>query len=96
MRATTTVAHNLGSPYRVIPDPQPVPGTDACPMDPRATAIRLEVWLDGESPIGRAYDEQGGSRAFAGWTSLVATIDDLLTGAGQGSDNGPSNGRFGS
>jgi hypothetical protein len=65
-------------------------------MDPRATAIHLEVWLDGESPIGHAYDDQGSSRPFAGWTSLVATIDDLLTGAHPGSGNPLSDGRFGS
>lgn len=50
-------------------------------MDHRAIAIRLELWLDGKSPIGRAYDEQGAVREFAGWTSLVATIDDLITPA---------------
>jgi hypothetical protein len=53
-------------------------------VDPRAIAIRLELWLDGESPIGRAYDERGASREFAGWTSLVATIDHLIEAARPG------------
>jgi hypothetical protein len=66
-------------------------------MDPRATAIHLEVWLDGESPVGRAYDDDGTSRDFAGWTSLVATIDVLLTSSQPGSDaRSPDDGRFGS
>lgn len=50
-------------------------------VDPQATAIHLEVRLDGESPIGRAYDDRGSIREFAGWMGLVATIDDLLTAA---------------
>lgn len=63
-------------------------------VDPRATAIRLEVWLDGESPVGHAYDDQGGRRAFAGWTSLVATIDDLLAGEHRGSGHPQPDERF--
>ncbi|MDN5861762.1 MAG: hypothetical protein L0H84_24440 [Pseudonocardia sp.] len=41
-------------------------------------AIRLEIRLDGESPVGRAYDDRGGSNEFAGWMGLVAVIDDLM------------------
>jgi hypothetical protein len=48
-------------------------------MDPRATPIHLEVRLDGESPCGRAYDERGSVREFAGWLALVAAIDDLVS-----------------
>jgi hypothetical protein len=44
----------------------------------RVTAIHLEIRLDGESPTGRAYDERGCTREFAGWMALVATIDDFL------------------
>jgi hypothetical protein len=47
-------------------------------MDPRATAIHLEVWFEGQSPVGRAFDDHGDSREFAGWTALVASIDQLL------------------
>lgn len=45
--------------------------------------------MDGEWPIGRAYEEMGASRKFAGWTSLVATIDHLIAAAQPGS--GPQN-----
>jgi hypothetical protein len=31
-------------------------------VDPRATAIHLEVWLDGGSPIGHTYVDQGSGR----------------------------------
>jgi hypothetical protein len=58
-------------------------------VDPKATAIHLEVRLDGELPVGRAYDDQGSIREFAGWTALVATIDDLLTIAQPGFDTRP-------
>ncbi|MGQ0575785.1 MAG: hypothetical protein ACT4RN_16510 [Pseudonocardia sp.] len=47
-------------------------------MDSRAVAIHLEIRLDGESPVGCAYDDRGSSRVFAGWVGLVATIDELL------------------
>lgn len=50
-------------------------------MDGRASVIRLEIRLDGESPVGCARDEQGRSRDFAGWMGLVATIDGLLAAA---------------
>jgi hypothetical protein len=69
----------------------PVPGVPGFPVaraartlasvDPPATAIHLEVRLDGALPIGRAYDDRGSSREFAGWMALVATIDDFLTTA---------------
>ncbi len=65
-------------------------------MDTRATVIHLEVWLDGESPVGRAYDDQGGTRPFAGWLALVATIDDLLAISQPGSDSHPPDERPGS
>ena len=65
-------------------------------MDPRATAIHLEVRLDGDSPVGRAYDERGSAREFAGWMSLVAAIDDLMTTPPQGADSVPPDERPGS
>jgi hypothetical protein len=39
-------------------------------VDTRATAIHLEIQLDGESPTGRAYDDQRGTRALAGGWAL--------------------------
>lgn len=47
-------------------------------MDGSATAIHLEIRLDSGLPVGRAYDARGGVREFAGWISLVATIEHLL------------------
>jgi hypothetical protein len=60
-------------------------GAGCQPWNPEQTAFRLEIWMDGESPIGRAYDERGASREFAGWTSLDATIDHLIAAAQPGS-----------
>jgi hypothetical protein len=48
-------------------------------VDTPVTAIRLEVRLVGDLPVGRAYGDQGSTRDFAGWMALVATIDGLLT-----------------
>ncbi|MBP2368525.1 hypothetical protein [Pseudonocardia parietis] len=62
-------------------------------MDSRA--IHLEIRLDGESPVGRAYDERGGTREFAGWMGLVAVIDDLLGASPPGSTPSPPDGRTG-
>jgi hypothetical protein len=65
-------------------------------VDPQATAIHLEVRLVGDLPIGRAYDDQGSTREFAGWMALVAAIDDLLTITQPGSDLRSPDERFGS
>ena len=47
-------------------------------MDRPASAIRLELWLDGDAPIGRAIgrDEE---RQFAGWLGLVSAVEALMT-----------------
>jgi hypothetical protein len=54
-------------------------------VDARATAIHLEIWLDGESPTGSAYDDRGCTREFAGSMGLVAMIGGFLTTAQPGS-----------
>ncbi len=54
-------------------------------VDTRATAIPLEVWRDGESPTGRAYDDRRDTREFAGRLGLVAMIDKTLGTAQPGS-----------
>jgi hypothetical protein len=54
-------------------------------VDTRATAIHLEVWRDGESPTGRAYDDRRGIREFAGRLGLVAMIDKAPRAAQPGS-----------
>lgn len=62
-------------------------------MDGGATAIRLEIRLeirlDGERPVGRAY-ARGGSREFAGWLGLVATIEHLLTATPPPAESAPA------
>jgi hypothetical protein len=55
-------------------------------VDTPVTAIRLEVRLVGDLPVGRAYDDRGSTREFAGWMALVATIDGLLSIAQPGAD----------
>ena len=45
------------------------------------TTIRMELRLDGDLPTGRASDEQGRVKDFAGWLGLVAAIDELLAPA---------------
>ena len=45
-----------------------------------AREIRLELRLDGQSPIGRASTRESGQREFAGWLGLIAAIDALATG----------------
>lgn len=53
---------------------------DAEGMQDPARVIRLELRLDGESPIGHASTRDHGERAFAGWLGLIAAIDALTTG----------------
>jgi hypothetical protein len=43
------------------------------------SAIHLEIRMDGDTPVGRACDEQGRSHEIAGWVSLIAVVDALLT-----------------
>jgi hypothetical protein len=62
----------------------------------RATAIHLEIWLDGESPTGRAHDDRGSTREFVGWMALLATIDAFLTTAQPEPAPPSSEGRSGS
>jgi hypothetical protein len=47
--------------------------------------VRLELWLDGESPTGRAIAQRGTAggeeeRGFAGWLGLVAAVEGLVRG----------------
>jgi hypothetical protein len=49
-------------------------------MEGAARVIRLELRLDGESPIGRASTPDDGERDFAGWLGLIAAIEALATG----------------
>jgi hypothetical protein len=44
------------------------------------TTICMELRLDGETPTGRASDDHGHVKHFAGWLGLVAAIDELLSG----------------
>lgn len=44
-----------------------------------AKTIRMELRLDGDMPTGRASDDSGRVRDFAGWLGLVAAIDELLS-----------------
>ena len=60
-------------------------------MEGAPRVIRLELRLDGESPIGRASTPDGGERDFAGWLGLIAAIEALAardreTGAGHAPD----------
>jgi hypothetical protein len=48
-------------------------------VDSEATTIRMELRLDGDLPTGRASDDSGRVREFAGWLGLVAAIDELLS-----------------
>jgi len=57
-------------------------------MPVRAVVIHLEVRLDGDSPIGCAYDDDRRQRDFAGWIGLVAAVEELLTGPASGSAGG--------
>jgi hypothetical protein len=46
-------------------------------MEGASRVIRLELRLDGESPIGRASTPDDGERDFAGWLGLIAAIEAL-------------------
>jgi hypothetical protein len=48
-------------------------------VDAEPTTIRMELRLDGDLPTGRACDDSGRMREFAGWLALVAAIDELLS-----------------
>jgi hypothetical protein len=52
-------------------------------MDAGAKMIRMELRLDGDLPTGRASDEHGSVKEFAGWLGLVAAIDELLSRPGE-------------
>jgi hypothetical protein len=49
-------------------------------MDAGPTTICMELRLEGEMPTGRASDDHGHVKHFAGWLGLVAAIDELLSG----------------
>lgn len=48
-------------------------------MDAPAHVVRLELWLDGDSPTGRAIAHGEAARRFAGWVGLVAAVEALVT-----------------
>ncbi len=48
------------------------------PVDEEMTTIRMELRRDGDLPTGRACDDDGRVRDFAGWLGLIAAIDELL------------------
>jgi len=48
------------------------------PVDGQMTTIRMELRRDGDFPTGRACDDDGRVRDFAGWLGLIAAIDELL------------------
>jgi hypothetical protein len=48
-------------------------------MEPAPITIRMELRLDGDLPRGRASDDSGAVKDFAGWLGLVAAIDELLS-----------------
>jgi hypothetical protein len=58
-------------------------------MEDAARVIRLELRLEGESPIGRASTPDNEERGFAGWLGLIAAIEALATGDRQ-TATGPS------
>jgi hypothetical protein len=51
-------------------------------MSTRAVTITLELRQAGDELDGRASDENGLDRSFAGWLGLLATLDSLLDAAG--------------
>ncbi|MGI8506498.1 MAG: hypothetical protein ACR2MK_06765 [Solirubrobacteraceae bacterium] len=55
-------------------------------MDHPAHEVRLELWLDGDSPTGRAIAHGEPERRFTGWLGLVAAVEALVDG---GRDPGP-------
>jgi len=62
-------------------------------MEDAARVIRLELRLEGESPIGRASTPDNRERGFAGWLSLIAAIEALAAGdpqTGPGHDAQPA------
>jgi hypothetical protein len=66
-------------------------------MEGAARVIRLELRLDGESPIGRASTPDDGERDFAGWLGLIAAIEALAardreTAAGHSARRGSNEG----
>ena len=40
--------------------------------------VRLELWLDGESPTGLAVGSSDHPRQFAGWIGLIAAVEALV------------------
>jgi hypothetical protein len=40
--------------------------------------VRLELWLDGESPTGLAVGSSDQARQFAGWLGLIAAVEALI------------------
>ncbi len=49
-------------------------------METPARVVRLELWLDGDSPTGRAIGTGEEARRFAGWLGLITAVEALVTG----------------
>jgi hypothetical protein len=47
-------------------------------VDSRTHLVRLELWLDGDSPNGHAVGRGDEARQFAGWLGLIAAVEALI------------------